>query len=168
MTEDSRVSEDEEVAGLVAKPPVPVPALSVTPVTDDDRQAYGRLLDGAFDRGLIGAYDYDVRLRELSEATDIGVMTRIVTDLPVFVRPAGTGQPRRSKAQVRPTGSPFGSRQTERSVWTKLVVLLAVVVVAMVILVVGAERLVHLHHQRSGAMPGSSSIQLVRLSPARL
>jgi hypothetical protein len=112
------------------------------PVTDADRQDYGRLLDRAFERGLVGQFDYEVRLRQLSEATSIEELGRIVTELPVFetlVSPARVG---RSVVRGRSTRGRIGV-EGRSNPWTKLIVVVAIVVVAFVVLTIYAQHLVH-------------------------
>ncbi|MGO9027447.1 MAG: hypothetical protein ACLQOZ_02290 [Acidimicrobiales bacterium] len=131
-----------------AGPVVSGPATPRGPVTDDDRQSYRRLLDSAFERGLLGPYDYEVRLRELSEATTIEAMKQIVTEMPVFALPDRNGKAMRSPLAAPP--GPGGVRRSNP--WTKLIILVVVVVVlAFVILAVFAEHLVH--DRRNGSSP---------------
>jgi hypothetical protein len=120
-------------------------------VTDEDRQVYGRLLDSAFERGLLGPYDYEVRLREVSEATSIEQMREIVTQLPAFALPTPNATPKRSLLGGSPTRT--GSRAS--SPWTKLVILMVVVVLAFVFLAIYAEHVVHNRTTGSGAPPAA-------------
>jgi hypothetical protein len=140
----------------VAGPVVVGPPTPGGPVTDEDRQSYGRLLDNAFERGLIGPYDYEVRLRELSEATSIEAMKQIVTEMPVFALPARNGKAKRSPLAASP--GPGGVRRS--SPWAKLIILVVVVVLAFVILAVFAEHLAH--DRRNGSTPPAVPATVVR------
>lgn len=120
----------------VTPPPVPVP------VTDTERQDYGRLLDRAFERGLVGQFDYEIRLRELSEATSIEELARIVTELPAFEVPASPARVGRSSIRDRSTRSRIGA-EGRSNPWVKLIVVVAIVVVAFVVLTLYAQHLVH-------------------------
>jgi len=101
-------------SGVEASPVLPVPAggpgvpepVAGGPVTDDDRHRYGRLLDSAHERGLLGERDYELRLGELAAAASIGELNRIVTELPVFtptVRARPARRSPRSPRRPRPT-----------------------------------------------------------------
>jgi hypothetical protein len=144
-----------------ATPPAGAPPTGV-PVTDEDRQAYGRLLDRAFERGLLGSYDYEVRLRELSEATSVEEMKEIVTELPVFNLPTtGAKAKRPSLAGTTAVG---GAGVGAKSPWTKLVVLVVAVAVVFVLLALYAE---HVVHGRTGGTGGAPP-PAVAVSPLRL
>ncbi len=105
----------------------PVPAEG--PVTDDDRQRFGVLLDRAFDRGLLDAVEYQRRLGALAEAATVEELRDLVTELPVL----HGGPDRSATARPRPDGLAtlgrprYGTTATaRRSPWPVLVVVLAV------------------------------------------
>ena len=109
------------------------------PVTDDDRNRYGLLLDRAAESGLLASHEYEVRLRELVSAPTIEEMKRIVTELPAFtgsLPTAGTaGFPGLKERRKRRTNA-----------WLVLVlVLVLVMAVSMVIVYVYAQHLTRLH-----------------------
>jgi len=133
-----------------AAPPVPAPDLAA--VTDEDRQAYGRLLDRAFERGLIGSYDYEVRLRELSEATSIDAMKAIVTELPMFAVPAPGASRTRGPLGRGPAGG-----SGNRKLWTRLVIMAVAVAVAFVVLALYAEHVVHSRTNGNGGAPATAT-----------
>jgi hypothetical protein len=145
----------------VAATPV---AADAAPVTDDDRQTYGRLLDRAFERGLLGAFDYELRLRELSEATTVDQMRAIVTELPAFSMPAADKGPRRSSllsssSSLSGARSGTGPARTGLSgPWAKLAILVVVVVVAFLVLALYAQHLVHQRNGGSGAPPPAAVV----------
>lgn len=130
-----------------------VPRPDTAPVTDEDRQAYGRLLDRAFERGLIGSYDYEVRLRELSEATSIDAMKTIVTELPVFAVPSPAAPGRRPSLGRVSTPADGGTGNP----WTKLVVMVLVVVIAFVVLALYAEHVVHGRTNGNSGAPAAAA-----------
>jgi hypothetical protein len=129
-------------------------------VTDEDRQTYGRLLDSAMERGLLSPYDYETRLQDLAEAPTIEELKRIVTELPIFTDSAPASKPRRSSlfagspspdpeeglpitlggAHSRMTGGATRSRSNR---WTKLIILLIVVIALFIALSIYAEHLAH-------------------------
>jgi hypothetical protein len=148
-------------------PEVPRPTGSQPEVTDEDRQTYGRLLDSAMERGLLSAYEYETRLGDLSEASTIDEMKRIVTDLPIFTAstPAKPRRPTRSigsrlsgpaddlplvpgRAQARMSGV---GRHGRPNRWTKLIILLIVVIVLFVALSIYAAHLTNNHSNHTGA-----------------
>ena len=148
------------------QPKVPQPTDHQPPVTDDDRQLYGRLLDSAMESGLLGAYDYETRLSDLADASTIDEMKKIVTELPMFSASAPTAKPRKSSLFSTSPGSPRsqttpGSEYSRipgvatkgrSNPWTKLIILLVVVVVMFVALSIYAEHLVHNRHNSSSAV----------------
>ena len=83
--------------------PVP-PAGSGPDVTDDDRNRYGRLLDRAAERGLLGPHDYEIRLRDLASASTIDQMNQIVTELPAFASVPPTASARMGTRASRAAG----------------------------------------------------------------
>ncbi len=138
--------------------------MSPPAVTDEDRQRYGQLLDRAAERGLLDAYDYEVRLRDLASASTIEQMNRIVTELPVFTAgpavAAGTG-PRGSRARF--AGAPGGIGRSRPSRWLLLVIVVVVVAASLVVLTIFANHVVRNHH--SGLAPAAVPAQ--RLSVPR-
>ena len=63
-------------------------------ISDDERVRYLTLLDKALERQLLDPYDYQMRIQELSAATSLDEMQRIVTELPAFIHPnARAGSP---------------------------------------------------------------------------
>ena len=63
-------------------------------ISDDERVRYLTLLDKALERQLLDPYDYQLRIQELSAATSLDEMQRIVTELPAFIHPnARAGSP---------------------------------------------------------------------------
>ena len=89
-------------------PPAPEASTQTDPVeviTDEERTRYGLLLDSAAERGLLDPADYEIRLRELAEATTTAQMTDIVAELPAFAGgSAGPGRPDPDGPSSRPTG----------------------------------------------------------------
>jgi hypothetical protein len=156
--------------------PLPIPELGdpapVTPadhppaVTDEDRQQYGRLLDSAMERGLLSPYDYETRLSDLAEAPTIDELKRIVTELPIFGASASGSKPASKPARPSLFGSSAASElsdglpgtpgttralarsaaKSQRSRWTKLIIVLVVVIALFVALSIYAEHLVHNHN----------------------
>jgi hypothetical protein len=134
---DPHASADEDSAEV--DPPV---------VSDEDRQRYGILLDRAAERGLLGTYDYEVRLGELAAATSIDQMREIVTDLPVFNVPPATSSPGRFRSlpvgagSLRPptVASPVKKRAHS---WVPLVVVVCALVASLVFLALYVQHLTH-------------------------
>jgi transposase len=116
-------------------------------VSDYDRTRYGLLLDRAAERGLLRAYDYQVKLGELAEATTIDQMKTIVTDFPALTTPPTVPRPtgsKRSSAAVPPVvdlAAAGGRRRS--SPWVLLGVLVFVVLASIVFFYLYAEHLVH-------------------------
>lgn len=139
-------------------------AVSAPAVSDEDRNRYGRLLDRAAERGLVDAYEYEVRLRDLAEATSIEELNRIVTELPAFTTaatPAGSGPRRRSgTGRVRSGGS--RTESTRSSPWVLLAIVVAVVAVSMVLLAIFANHLAHTHNSGLGPV-ATASVSVPRL-----
>jgi Domain of unknown function (DUF1707) len=149
MTDDATDGRPWPIDPAVTPPsptiPRPIPEAAApdgdpttAPVSDDDRQRYGVLLDKAAERGLLGPADYEVRLGELSTATSVDQMRRIVTELPAFSAPTGpltTGRPRGAR--------PGRSRTAQ---WVLLALVVVVVVASMVFFALYAQHLVHNHH----------------------
>ncbi len=68
------------------------------PVTDEERNRFGRLLDAAAEQGLLSPADYQARLVQIAAAPSTAELQRIVTDIPAF----GGHAP----APVAPAGGP--------------------------------------------------------------
>jgi hypothetical protein len=142
----------------------PLPPLTVFPsgsaVTDEDRNRYGLLLDRAAERGLIGPYDYEIRLRDLAAASTVEQMNRIVTELPAFApAPARPSKPRASGAAL--LGSRGGARTARRrsSPWWLLVIVLAVLAISLVFLTIYAQHMVRNHN--AGVAPSVTAARTV-------
>ncbi len=137
---------DEAPPSPAATPRRPQPSEAVT---DEDRNRFGALLDHAAERGLLGPNEYQVRLRELAEATSIGEMTTIVSELPAF-----TAAPDAARAKAIPGEPGLGSwqpRVQRRSPpWVLLIIVIVTVALALVILAIYAGHAVHVH---SGGAP---------------
>lgn len=128
-------------------------AVSAPGVSDEDRNRYGRLLDRAAERGLVNAYEYEVRLRDLAEATSIEELNRIVTELPAFTAtaaPARSGPRRRPGAGRVRSGGGSRTESTRSSPWVLLAIVVAVVAVSMVLLAIFANHLAHTHNSGLG------------------
>jgi len=159
-----------ELGGAAPAPPaaVPPPTGPTPEVTDEDRQQYGRLLDSAMERGLLSPYEYETRLGDLAAAPTLDDLKRIVTELPMFTASLAASKPARpSRFGVPPvTGSagswPAGAAKSQRGRWTKLIILLIVVIALFVALSIYAEHLVHNHNTR----PTASSAWTVRVASA--
>jgi hypothetical protein len=131
-----------------------------TGVSDEDRNRFGILLDHAEERGLLGPGEYQVRLRELAEATSIEEMTEIVSTLPAFGAVATPAK----RPDATPYPSAFGTLPTKRQQrnppWLLLLVVVAVILVAMVALAVVAAHVVHSH---AGAQSAATILSVPRL-----
>jgi DUF1707 SHOCT-like domain len=137
--------------------PRPVPSLlPETHVTDEERNRYGLLLDRAAERGLISPYDYEVRLRDLAEATSIEQMNRLVTELPAFTSAptAVRSSSRRGWRAATLSGgvAPTTSR-SRSSPWLLLVIVVVVMIVSLVVLGIVAAHVAHSHNSGSGLAP---------------
>ena len=133
-----------------------------TPVTDEDRNRFGALLDRAAERGLLSPTDYESRLRDLAAATTTEEMVAIVTDLPVLrTSPsAGGGSGRPAVSSARAAATEPGSRR-----WLTLAVLVAVVVVSLVVLGLVVS---HLHRTSpSGGLGSRGGASYVAVSAPR-
>ncbi len=162
-------------------PGVPRPTGPPPEVTDEDRQTYGRLLDSAMERGLLTAYEYETRLGDLAEASTIEEMKRIVTELPIFTAstPAEPRRPSRSIGSrlsetaddlplvpgVDPARMPgVGVGRSNR--WTKLIILLVVVIALFVALSIYAAHLTNNHNNHSGASVTRTTVVVRPVKPA--
>jgi hypothetical protein len=165
-------------------PPAPVPGVAAprppvaeAPVSDEDRNRFGVLLDHAAERGLLSPGDYQIRLAELAEASTREEMQRIVTELPAFdetaaaVRASRARNPLPTATSAAPAGldgdailwanrTPATARRRSGNPWVFLAVLVIVLVVALVALALVAAHVSHAHH----AGPAGA----VALSPLRL
>ena len=135
--------------GPAAEKGAPPLAQGSTTVSDEDRTAYGVLLDRAAERGLLSQYDYQVRLGDLAAATSIDQMQQIVTELPVFEAQASPTAPRRSRSATG-VAAPAGAalRGSRTSPWLLLAIVVALAVVSLVFLAVYAR---HVGHSQGGA-----------------
>jgi DUF1707 SHOCT-like domain len=159
-------SREPAVVGQVAAPnrgrpvAVPVRPAGVEPpggqsgqevITDEERTRYGLLLDSAAERGLLDPADYEIRLRELAEATTTAQMVEIVTELPAFTPRAPGPTPARSRRSIQSAnraGSAAGQRRRVVT-WALMGLLVVVALVSLVILALSAERL---SHSRTGSL----------------
>ena len=152
------------------------PADPASEVTDEDRQAYGRLLDSAMERGLLSAYDYQTRLGDLAAASTIDEMKTIVTELPAFTASTPAKPRRLSRITEAPDDLPLvpGSAQSRmsevashgRSRWTKLIVLLIAVIALFVALSIYAAHVANNHNNHSGASVTRTTVVLRPGSPS--
>ena len=136
-------------------PPAPEASTQTDPVdviTDEERTRYGLLLDSAAERGLLDPADYEIRLRELAEATTTAQMTDIVAELPAFAGgsagPAAT-RSRRSIQSANRADRPAGQRR-RLIMWAVMGLLVVVALVSLVILALSAERL---SRSRNSSLP---------------
>lgn len=179
MADNLDVMDEPEKRAEAGEDPVPRPDLADQPpeVTYEDRQLYGRLLDSAMERGLLDPHDYEVRLGEIAGASSTDEMRRIVTELPIFSTSAPTATskkpsrflrtpaPRAPRAPPLPltpeeipglrssSAAGFGTTRGRSNPWTKLMVLLIVVIVVFVLLSIYAEYVV----QNRNVKPNASA-----------
>ncbi len=118
-------------------------------VTDEERTRYGLLLDSAAERGLLDPADYEIRLRELAEATTKAQMVEIVAELPAFT---ATATPTRSRHSIQSAnrkrqsadstglGAP-GSQRRRVVMWVVMGLVVVVALASLVILALSAQRL---------------------------
>ena len=124
------------------------------------------------ERGLLTPYDYETRLSDLAEAPTLDELKRIVTELPMFGAAASASKP--ASKPAKPSlfgGSPVSgpsdglpitpgttralarsAAKSQRSRWTKLIILLIVVIALFVALSIYAEHLVHNHNNNPSAL----------------
>ena len=122
------------------------PAQGSTPVSDDDRTAYGVLLDRAAERGLLSQYDYELRLGELAAATSIDQMQQIVTELPVFTAPPPSATAHRSRRTGPDVALATVRGRRRSSPWVLLAIMVVVVLASLVFFAIYAEHLVRNHN----------------------
>jgi len=172
--------------GTTAPRPVPElhdgPVSGTPPVTDDDRNRFGALLDAGAERGLLSPPEYQARLVEVAEATSVAELQRIVTELPAFSSLSGggstapsvvsdpaMGQPATGGAPSAPDldailwagRTPAVGRRNGNTHWVLLAIVVAVLLIALVALGLVAAHLVQTH----GA--GTASAVFGRLSSPR-
>jgi hypothetical protein len=130
-----------------APPPGPRPSATVS---DEDRNRFGLLLDHAAERGLLAPAEYQVRLRELAEATSVEQMTRIVSELPAFTAVPPTKDEKR-RAKTYPMAPGLGTsqppvQQRRSPPWVLLIMVIVTIALALVFLGVYAAHAVHAHN----------------------
>ena len=138
-----------------------VPEAAVTPldpeptevVTDEERTRYGLLLDRAAERGLLDPTEYEVRLRELAEATSTARMLEIVTELPAFTLPAATAARTPRSVRTKPAAPGTGGQRRRGTVWVVLAVVVVIAVVSLVVLALSVERLSRTHDSGQSSPP---------------
>ena len=128
-----------------------VPEVAPPPVTDEERNRYGVLLDHAAERGLLSAAEYRSRLAELADAASVDELRRIVTELPAFGGPAARvvppgPDPAAVDAALWAGRTPAAERHGPGNRWVALALLVAVLVVAMVALALIVSHLAHNRH----------------------
>jgi hypothetical protein len=166
------VAAPEVAAPEVAVPDLAVPDLAVPPldselpevVTDEERTRYGLLLDRAAERGLLDPAEYEIRLRELAEATSTARMLEIVTELPAFTLPPATAARASRSVRTKPAAPGTGGQRRRGTVWVVLVVVVVIAVVSLVVLALSVERLSRTH----GSGQSSPPVATQRLSAPRL
>jgi hypothetical protein len=126
-------------------------------ITDEERNRYGLLLDRAAERGLLEPSEYEVRLRELAQATSTEQMMQIVTELPVFNPLTQSSPPKKAAARhTMNRGTTAAGPRRRVTVWALMGLLVVVAVVSLVILAVSAERLTHRQGGGSGTGPATT------------
>ncbi|MGA8726772.1 MAG: DUF1707 domain-containing protein [Acidimicrobiales bacterium] len=139
----------------------PIGPGSSVAVSDEDRNRFGVLLDHAEERGLLGPGEYQVRLRELAEATSIEEMTEIVSALPAFGAVATPAK----RPDATPDPLAFGTlpstRRKRNPPWVLLVIVVAVILLAMAALAIVAAHVVHSHN--AGAQTAEMILSAPRL-----
>ncbi|HVB93003.1 MAG TPA: DUF1707 domain-containing protein [Acidimicrobiales bacterium] len=175
------IPELDEPGTTPVAPVDPRPADPQSEVTDEDRQTYGRLLDSATERGLLSPYEYETRLSDLAEASTIDEMKRIVTELPIFTastpaKPERSSRFGGSRHPGPPDGLPLvpgsaqarmpGVSQGRSNRWTKLIILLIVVIALFVALSIYAAHLANNRNNRSGAPSAGTTLVVRPVNPA--
>jgi hypothetical protein len=161
------VAVPEVAVPEVAVPEVAVPPLEPEPtevVTDEERTRYGLLLDRAAERGLLDPAEYQIRLRELAEATSTARMLEIVTELPAFTLPPATAARTPRSLRTRPAAPGVGGQRRRSTVWVVLVVVVVIAVVSLVVLALSVERLSRTH----GSGQSMAPVAAQRFSAPRL
>ncbi len=112
-------------------------------VTDEERTSYGVLLDRAAERGLLDSSEYEVRLRQLAEATTTSQMVAIVSELPAFTPPARPPVPHQSRSAIQSASrTAAGDGQRRRLIiWVLMGVLVALALASLVVLALSVGRL---------------------------
>jgi DUF1707 SHOCT-like domain len=127
-------------------------------VTDEDRNRFGLLLDRAVERGLLAPAEYQVRLRELAEATSVEEMTEIVSALPAFG--AAPSAPKRPEGV--PDAFAFGTLpplpERRKPPWVMLIVVVVTVAVALVVLGLFAAHAARNHSNGGQPVPVTLSV----------
>jgi DUF1707 SHOCT-like domain len=127
---------------------------SSAPVTDEDRNRFGVLLDRAVERGLLPPAEYEVRLRELAEATSVEEMTEIVSALPAFTAaPAPAKRPGPDNAPDLLVFPTLPSPPERKPPWVLLLVVVVTLAVALVVLALFAAHTVHTHTSGGQSAP---------------
>jgi hypothetical protein len=142
-------------------------AAPVETVTDEERTSYGVLLDRAAERGLLDSAEYEVRLRQLAEATTTAQMVAIVSELPAFAAPATPSAPRQSRSAIQSASrsAQAGDGQKRRVViWVLMGVLVALALVSLVILALSVGRL----SRSRSSMPPAPPVATRPVSALRL
>ncbi len=112
-------------------------------VTDEERTRYGVLLDRAAERGLLDSAEYEVRLRQLAEATTTDQMVAIVAELPAFAPQVSAPAPHQSRSAIQSASrSAAGEGHRRRLIiWVLMGVLVALALASLVILALSVGRL---------------------------
>ncbi len=154
--------------------PRPVPDLTAPepplPVTDEERNRFGSLLDAAAERGLLSPGDYQARLAQVADAGSVAELQRIVTELPAFggtVPPVASGTAARTPVDVDAVlwagRTQAVARRGRGNQWLVLAVVVGVLLVALVALGLVAAHIAHDH-----SLGGAAAVVTGRLSSLRL
>jgi len=132
--------------------PQPVPELGHAPaasaVTDEERNAFGRLLDTAAEQGLLSPADYQERLGQVAEAGSVAELQRIVTEIPAFggdPAPSAAGGHADVDALLWAERTQAVARRERGNPWLVLVLVVAVLLVSLVALGLVAAHVIHTH-----------------------